>query len=137
VRFGDIFAVLPFSNDLVVVELSGAQIRQLLEQQWSAAGAANVMQVSHNFAYRWDAARPIGSRVVPESITLDGAPLVAESIYRVAVNDFMAGGGDGFSVLSKGRNHRHGTSSRGALVDYLRAHAEAPLPRGGRIGRTN
>ncbi|MFC5472414.1 bifunctional metallophosphatase/5'-nucleotidase [Paraherbaspirillum soli] len=99
-------ATLPYRNGLVLLSLSGSQIRMLLEQQsWLEQDRASgriMLQVSQGFAYRWDAAWPLGQRVVPGSVTLDGVPLDEHAQYRISVNSFIAQGGDGFSVLTSG-----------------------------------
>lgn len=123
--YGQAQAVLPFGNTLVVMDLSGAQIRALLEQQWArpASSFDSVLQVSEGFSYRWDGTRPRGQRIVPGSVKLHGAPLHDARTYRVAVNNFVAEGGDNFPEFAKGAN-RVDTQVRDldALIDYLGKH---------------
>ncbi|MFC0251197.1 bifunctional metallophosphatase/5'-nucleotidase [Massilia consociata] len=118
--FGQAQAVLPFGNTLVVMDLTGAQIRTLLEQQWrSASPNGSMLQVSNGFSYRWDAKRPVGSRVL--DITLDGKPLEAGKTYRVVANDFLAEGGDNFPEFAKGSNRLEtGLLDLDAFTEYLR-----------------
>lgn len=125
--------VLPFANTLVLMTLSGAQIRALLEQQWKGAkaDAHGVLQVSDGFSYRWDARRPEGQRVLPGSIRLNGAPLVDAKPYRVVVNNFLAEGGDGFSIFAQGSERVETTlRDHDALVAYLAARERAGTPAG-------
>jgi len=122
--FGQAQAVLPFGNTLVIMDLTGAQIRTLLEQQWQRASNLNttILQVSNGFSYRWDERRPVGSRVVPGSITLDGKALDEARIYRVVANNFLAEGGDGFPEFAKGTKRiETGLLDLDAFTDYLRA----------------
>ncbi|HEX4798482.1 MAG TPA: 5'-nucleotidase [Burkholderiales bacterium] len=136
--YGDLYNALPFRNTIVVMDLSGGQIRYLLEQQWSAVrDEVNILQVSHGFSYAWDASRPIGSRIVPDSIKLDGARVDPGRIYRVAVNNYMADGGDGLTTLKTGRNRVVGPFALDAVAEYLRSHPDLRLPAGGRISRIN
>ncbi|HEU4372546.1 MAG TPA: bifunctional metallophosphatase/5'-nucleotidase [Telluria sp.] len=103
--FGQAQVVLPFSNTLVLMDMTGAQVRGLLEQQWQRADSDSdraMLQVSRGLAYRWDEALPKGRRVV--AITLDGAPLDDAKTYRVVANNFLAEGGDGFPMFTKGAN---------------------------------
>ena len=60
-------AVLPFGNSLDVMNLTGAQLRALLEEQWQQGRniSRGLLQVSEGFTYRWDAKQPEGRRVVP------------------------------------------------------------------------
>jgi 5'-nucleotidase len=121
VRFEDIYTVQPFNNSLVTLSLSGAQLLQLLEQQWRGSGDGRVMHVSQGFSYSWDNNRPAGARVVPGTAKLNGQAIDAGADYRVTVNVFMADGGDNFSVLKQGRDRRTGILDVDALELYLKA----------------
>ncbi|OON64249.1 bifunctional metallophosphatase/5'-nucleotidase [Massilia sp. KIM] len=123
--FGQTQAVLPFGNTLVVMDLTGAQIRSLLEQQWArpAASDPSILQVSQGFSYQWDGKRPAGSRVVPGSIRLHGAPLEDGKRYRVVANNFLAEGGDNFPEFAKGTQRvETGMLDLDAFTDYLKKH---------------
>jgi 5'-nucleotidase len=128
VNFGQAQAVLPFGNTLVVMEMSGAQIRTLLEQQWDRppASEASILQVSNGFYYRWDESKPKGSRIVPGSVRLNGVPLEDGQTYRVVANNFLAEGGDDFPAFAKATN-KNDTQIRDldALMSYLRTHEGA------------
>jgi len=63
VRYEDLFAVQPFYNNLVTLTLTGAQIVQLLEQQWFNQPRPRILQVSKGFTYAWDNAKPAGQRL--------------------------------------------------------------------------
>jgi 5'-nucleotidase len=121
VRFEDIYTVQPFNNQLVTVSLTGAQLLQLLEQQWRGQNEGRVMHVSQGFAYAWDHAQPAGAHVVPGSAKLNGKAIDMAADYRVTVNAFMADGGDNFSVLKQGRDRRTGILDVDALELYLQA----------------
>jgi 5'-nucleotidase len=121
-RYEELFAVQPFYNNLVTLTLSGAQIVQLLEQQWIDQPFPRILQVSRGFGYRWDASRPVGQRVLPGSVTLDGAPIDPAASVRVTVNSFLAAGGDNFSVLKQGRDAATGMMDIEAFEAYVRAH---------------
>jgi len=105
--FGQVQVVLPFSNTLVVMDMTGVQLRALLEQQFeqSGSGAEHAMlQVSHSLRYRWDDALPNGAKVIAGSIRIDGAPLDDARTYRVATNNFLAEGADGFPMFAHAAN---------------------------------
>lgn len=120
VTYADVFAVLPFSNNLVTTTLTGEQIRRLLEQQWRSEDARGIfLQASKGFSYSWDAKRPPGSRVLADSIKLKGQTLDPTVSYRVTVNSFIASGGDGFRVMTEGKNIRTGGMDVDALERYL------------------
>ena len=140
VTYGESFAVQPFGNTLMTMTLTGAQIDTLLEQQWSGVGntaAPKVLQVSNGFTYTWDASRPIGDRVDPATIRINGTAISTSGSYRVTVNSFLADGGDGFAVLRDGTNRLGGAVDTDALEAYFRANSPvAPGPRN-RITRVN
>jgi 5'-nucleotidase len=128
VTFGQAQAVLPFGNTLVVMDLTGAQLRTLLEQQWDrpASAGVSILAVSGSLAYDWDGTQPPGRRVVPGSVKVDGAPLADDKVYRVVANNFLAGGGDNFPVFAKGtRRADTGVRDLDALVAWLQKHPEA------------
>ena len=135
-NFGQTQAVLPFGNTLVVMDLTGAQLRTLLEQQWArpAASDTSMLQVSQGFSYQWDEKRPVGSRVVPGSITLNGVAIEDGKTYRVVANNFLAEGGDNFPEFAKGgKRVETGLLDLDAFTDYLKKNegqgaALAPAP---------
>jgi 5'-nucleotidase len=126
VTYGELFAVQPFSNNLVTLSLTGAQIDAVLEQQWRmSAGveAAMVLQVSSSLRYTWDSSRAIGDRVDPATVTIAGQPLDLGRSYRVTVNSFLADGGDGFSVLRDGTDRTGGQLDVDALEAFVTANS--------------
>jgi 5'-nucleotidase len=132
--FGQTQVVLPFANTLVVMDLSGRQLRALLEQQWLRQNEdfdRQMLQVSRGFTYQWSAARPKGERVVPDSIKLDGVPLSDTRIYRIVVNNFLAEGGDNFPLFREGKNARN-THIRDldSFIEYLARKERAGTPAG-------
>jgi 5'-nucleotidase len=119
ITWGEVFTVQPFGNDLISMDLTGAQIRVLLEQQWAGQSTARILKTS-GLTYTWDAARPAGQRVVE---ILDAANQLLDNtrIYRVTVNSFIASGGDNFLVLTEGTNRVVGPVDLDALVTYVQA----------------
>jgi 5'-nucleotidase len=130
VRYEDLFAVQPFYNNLVTLTLTGAQLIEVLEQQWLAQPRARILQVSNGFSYTWDAAQPPGQRIVAGSVRLDGQPIDPAANYRVTVNSFLAGGGDNFAALKLGRDARTGIMDVDAFEQYLAGQAavDAGMP---------
>jgi 5'-nucleotidase len=123
VTYGEAFAVQPFGNSLVTMTLTGAQIDTLLEQQFDnpGVGQSRILQVSDGFAYTWSASAPTGSKV--SGITIDGAPVLPGSSYRITVNSFLADGGDNFVVLRDGTNRLGGDVDLDALDKYFQANS--------------
>jgi 5'-nucleotidase len=127
VSFADAYAVQPFGNTLVTLTLSGDQIRRLLEAQWSSPDRARMLQPSRGLSYAWSPRRAVGNRLVPGSLRLDGTPIESSLRYRVTVNDFLADGGDSFSVLREAGDRVGGVLDVDALVSFLR-HNAATVP---------
>jgi 5'-nucleotidase len=132
VTYKKAFAVQPFSNQLVVMDLKGSDIVDLLEQQFGASGV-RVLQVSNDFHYAFSTT-PVGGKYVDAaSITIAGIALSPTATYRVTVNDFLAGGGDDFTVLARGKNIVRTGIDLDALVTYFGAHDPLVAPAGARI----
>ncbi|MFD9353668.1 bifunctional metallophosphatase/5'-nucleotidase [Streptomyces sp. NPDC060031] len=107
VTYGESYTVQPFNNLMNIVDLTGAQLITALQQQVS--GPVNgpnpkILQVSKGFTYTLDATKTGADRVVVDSVKLNGAAIDPAKTYRVAMNEFLAGGGDGFTVLKEHKN---------------------------------
>ncbi|MCP9944348.1 bifunctional metallophosphatase/5'-nucleotidase [Streptomyces somaliensis] len=139
VTYGEAYTVQPFTNMMTTVDLTGAQIVTALRQQVSGANEASpkILQVSRGFTYTLDMTKTGAARVDASSVRLNGRPLDPAGTYRVAMNEFLAGGGDGFPVLGQGTNKLVGASDLEVFIAYLGAHSspDAPLkpPATGRI----
>ncbi|MBV8470143.1 MAG: bifunctional metallophosphatase/5'-nucleotidase [Burkholderiaceae bacterium] len=123
ITYGQVFTSQPFSNNLVTLTLSGAQLLALLEQQWSGQAKFRPLQVSQGFSYSWDASQPEGHRVRPDSLRLQGQAIQPDARLRVTVNNYLADGGDGFSVLRQGSDRVVGIMDAEALARYLQSQA--------------
>ncbi|QRO00518.1 bifunctional metallophosphatase/5'-nucleotidase [Archangium violaceum] len=132
ITFGEVFSVQPFANNLVTLTITGAQIDTLLEQQFQPSGTS-VLQVSRGFSFSWSASAPRGSKVDPASITFNGVTIDPAASYRVTVNNFMASGGDGYAVLTEGKDPLTGPIDVDALDAYLRTSSPVSPPALGRI----
>lgn len=139
VRYGQLFAVQPFGNHLVVQTLTGAQIRALLEQQFdppaSLSQRSRVLSVSRGFSYRYDLSQPPGARVM--AMTLHGQAIEEAQDYRVVVSSFLAQGGDRYPVFTQGREILGGMLDVDALEGYFGAQGVVQPPVPDRIKRTD
>jgi len=103
VTMGEVFTVLPFQNALATFQLTGADVLAALENGVSQVedGAGRFPQVS-GLRFTWDPAGEPGSRVGEVEVDMDGTweALDPEATYGVVSNDFMRGGGDGYSVFA-------------------------------------
>lgn len=129
VTYGEAFTVQPFGNSLVVMTLTGAQIDQVLEQEFVPGKDPKILQVSSGFTFAYSESAPFGSKVDPASIKLDGVTIDPQAEYRVTVNSFLATGGDGFTVLAEGTDRLGGANDLDALEAYFAvASPIAPPP---------
>nr|WP_244177704.1 bifunctional metallophosphatase/5'-nucleotidase [Streptomyces atriruber] len=130
VTYGEAFTVQPFSNTVNLVDLTGAQLVTGLKQQVSGSNEASpkVLQVSDGLTYTLDMTKTGADRVVADSIKLNGKAIDPAATYRVAMNSFLAGGGDGFAELGKGTKSLVGSDDLKALNDYLTANSSADKP---------
>ncbi|GHF57142.1 5'-nucleotidase [Amycolatopsis bartoniae] len=130
VTYGEAFTVQPFSNIMQTITLTGANLKNVLEQQWTAT-STRLLQISSTLHYAYSASAPIGSRV--SNITVGGTPVDPNATYRVSVNNFLAAGGDGFTEFTKGTDLTGGPVDLDALVAYLGAHPGIAPPPADRI----
>ena len=127
VTYQEAAGVQPFANTLVTTQLTGDLIKQALEQQWQPAGASRPilhLGVSQGFEYTYDPTRDAGDRIT--SMTLDGEPIAADTVYTVTVNSFLAAGGDNFPAFAQGANAADsGKVDLQSMVDYFVANPVA------------
>jgi 5'-nucleotidase len=128
VTWGDLYAVQPFSGTILATNLTGDQVRSVLEQQWQSPLPPHNLAVS-GLTYTFDTKKPAGSKIV--DIRVNGVPLDAGKTYRVAIADYLAAGGDGYTVFTKGTGTVAGPSDVDALVSYFGA---LPQPVNGTAG---
>jgi len=121
VTYGQIFTLQPFGNTLEVLELTGAELKQTLEQQFTDDTSGKFRQSflipSQGFTYAFDRAAPSGQRVM--AMTLDGSPIEPAKTYRITVNNFLANGGDGFSNLARAKFVADGGVDLDALEAFI------------------
>jgi 5'-nucleotidase len=123
VTWGDLFSVQPFGNNLARMTLTGEQIVRALNQQWLDQPFPRMLQIS-GLTYTWDNARPVGDRIV--EVRKDGAPLTPTATYTVAMNGFLAEGGDNFTVFTHGTNRTGGPNDIDALITHIQ-HLSQPF----------
>lgn len=129
VTMGDVLTILPFGNLVSTLSLSGADVRAALENGVSAmeTGGGRFPQVS-GLRFTVDTTQPVGSRIVSVEVLNDAGEFVAlddEAIYTVATNDFMRGGGDGYTMLAENAidAYDYGRPLDQVLADYITAHS--------------
>lgn len=141
VTYQEAFSVQPFANNLTTLDLTGAQLHCLLEQQFAVgrtlAPSSSLRYVVDPNGTSAPVATPCaGTRIVPGSVTIGGTAITADATYRITVNSFLAGGGDGFTVLPQGTNRVTGMIDLDALVAYLKSNSPVAAPALDRIRTT-
>ncbi|WP_406673660.1 bifunctional metallophosphatase/5'-nucleotidase [Nonomuraea sp. N2-4H] len=121
VTYGEAFTVQPFNNLMQVVTLNGAQLKTILEQQFTGGpnnqAFTKILQPSSNFTYTYSQSAPWGSKV--SDMKIDGQPVTDTQTIRVAANNFLVGGGDAFLGFTEGTDLWSGPLDIDAFVDYL------------------
>lgn len=151
VTYGNLLTVAPFGNTLVSLNLTGAQLVRLLEQQWETPnstaktginGGGRMLQVSKGLTYSWSvssllgAAPGMGNRLAPGTLKLNGIAIDPAKTYRITTNNFLADGGDNFTVMTKGTSRvNSGVIDMDAFVAFFRANTplSPPTPRTTRV----
>ena len=148
VTYGEAFTVQPFGNSLVTMTLTAQQIKDVLEQQFvgcKGQTTQRIMQISNGLKYSWSAGAVACSKIIdvtitptdvtvvppvqtaaPDTLVSNGVVLNPTKTYRVTVNNFMATGGDGYSVFTGGTSTLGGAQDIDALVAYLSSGYKAP-----------
>ena len=132
VRYKDAFAMMPFGNNLVVMTLTGAQLKAALEQQYAVplrpkASRPAALAPSAGFTYAVDIRRPVSARV--SDMRLNGKVVTTEGRYRVVVNNYLASGGDGLSGFTAGTELKDsGIIDLDALVAWIAKGQTPPAP---------
>ncbi len=121
ITWGDIFTVQPFDNKLVTMNLTGAQIYAVLEQQFLPNQSPTMKMLQQSgLKYTYNLTLPVGSRITSLTLT-DGTPIALAQVYSVTMNEYIATGGDKFSAFLGGTNvTRIGVSDLDALIDYIK-----------------
>lgn len=125
VTYQQAFKVQPFGNSIDVATLTGAAIKEALENQWQTEEQAAKssrprldMGLSDNVSYTYNPDVPRGGKVT--AITINGKPLEMDKEYRVAASSFLFDGGDGFIDPEKVSDRNTvGYNDLQAFVDYL------------------
>jgi len=121
----DVFSEMPFGNVVLVLEAKGSDLKAILEHGLSRAGTefGGFPQVS-GVKVVYDPVKPVGQRV--ESVLIGEWPLDPNRTYRLAVNDFLAAGGDGYTMLANLKrivDTNAGPLMAGVVIDYIKQKA--------------
>ena len=118
VTWGALFTIQPFGNQLVRMTLTGQQIYDLLAQQWSTPAAPKMLQLS-GLAYSWTN-NGAGIAGTVTEVRKNGVAIDKNATYTVTTNNFLSGGGDGFTLFKSGLNPVVDASDIEVLVIYIK-----------------
>jgi 5'-nucleotidase len=130
---------MPFGNNLVVMTLTGTELKAALEQQYAIPIRAGfttpaALAPSAGFTYMVDMGKPEGSRVI--DMRLNGKRIDPGRRYRVALNNYLASGGDSLSAFTAGTDIAdQGIIDLDALVAWIAPGRTPPVPNRVRIVR--
>ena len=119
--------VFPFTDTLNVVEITGKQLDDLLEYSYTLPyGLAQFSGIEA----RYDSQRPEGDRLL--SLKVNGKPVNMKEMYTLATYSYAASGGDGYTMLGKGKMLKKGDSITQVLIDSFREKKDITVPELGR-----
>jgi len=143
VTFGEAFTFQPFGNTLLTMQMTGAQIISVLEEQCQPSTSSRPflhLGVSTGFTY--DLAKTIDTGVCTDvsvsNVQLNGVPLDPAQLYNVTVNNFLADGGDNFGTFAEVSGSRlDGGNDLQALINYFGAYSPLSPPATDRVNELN
>ncbi|WP_293955006.1 bifunctional UDP-sugar hydrolase/5'-nucleotidase [uncultured Corynebacterium sp.] len=125
VTFKDAFDTQNFGNTYGAVDITGAQFKEALEQQWKTSGDRPrlALGLSNNVQYSYDDTREQGDRIT--HITVNGAPINMDETYRITGSSFLLAGGDSFYAFAEGSGFQEsGIVDIDLFNQYLVAHTD-------------
>lgn len=121
VTYGEAASIMPFANTVATIDLTGAQFRKVLEQQWQSDSSRPFLKLglSENVTYTYDPKASAGKRIT--SVMIDGKPLSETKKYTIASNSFLLAGGDNFTTFADGTNPRDsGLVDQSLFVEWIK-----------------
>ena len=136
VLLGESWDAYGYGNPVLTVSLTGSQLDAVLEQQWQTQTNGTVkfapLALSGNVTYAFDASRPVGDRIDPADVQIDGAALDLAKTYRVAALAYTVIGADGYPAFKSYTNPVRNNTDHETYAAYLKAYktlTPAPLDR--------
>jgi 2',3'-cyclic-nucleotide 2'-phosphodiesterase (5'-nucleotidase family) len=134
ITVGSVYTVLPFDDLLMNIQITGKQIVAAFENGFSQVeiGGGRFPQIS-GITVKADLSKPAGSRVI--EVLVGGKPIDLDKTYTVVTQDFMGGGGDGYTMFKQTQSSKWVTGNwmRDDLVEYIKLHPEVNVTVDGRI----
>lgn len=130
VTYRQVATAQPFGNTLVTLDLTGAQVVDVLEEQWQPEGASRPflkLGVSESLFYVYDPEAPPGERI--SGVFVEGEEIDLDATYRIVTNSFLSSGGDNFATFAEGANAADsGLIDLAAFVDYFASRDVVETP---------
>lgn len=126
ITWGASQSVQPFGNILQVIQLTGKDVKDALNQQYNNGKTGYSLQVS-GLTYGYEGTAKTGDgtfRVVDARRTSDNSPIVDDEVYNVIVNDFLFGGGDGFTAFTNGKLVTAMDTDTDTFINYFKTLKE-------------
>lgn len=132
IKVGDILVSFPFTNTLAVIEVTGAEIVQALEHgvDMYPEDAGHFPHIS-GMTFKFDQSKPVGSRT--SDININGKPVELDKKYKLVTNDFMASGGDGYTMFTGKPFIAEGGLLSDVLIEYFKEVGEVEPKMEGRV----
>lgn len=115
ITYNDIYNVLPFDNTLVLMQVSGMELQEILDDLANRANSGRETSAISGVTF-------LAKNGQATEISLAGKSLDPAKTYTIAANDFMANGGSGYTLLKKAKVIKYDTVLRDIVVDYLKEH---------------
>ena len=128
VEIVDILDTNPFVDPTVVVRMSGAQLKEVMEQSFTHL--RGLMQVSSDLRVVYDTSKPERQRLV--SLRYDGRDVEDDDSFEVAMAGIIARGGDHYDVMTETEYLRENVNLGDMMIDYFRMQGTVPMPERGR-----
>ncbi|WP_311568245.1 bifunctional metallophosphatase/5'-nucleotidase [Photobacterium arenosum] len=127
VTMENIMDLFPFTDKLSLVELTGKQVKELLEYSYTLPyGLAQFSGIEAQY----DSQKPEGNRLL--TLKVNGSTVENDQVYKVATYSYAASGGDGYKVFSEGKILSETGSITQVLIDQLKAQKNIQVPALGR-----
>lgn len=130
ITYAQSYSVMPFSNELGYVSITGADFTRALEQQWktdlNSQNSRPLLKlgISSNVRYTYDPDKPYGQRIT--SVMVNDEPIDPAKVYTVGSVTFLLDGGDSFDALTAGGPAKtNGHLDRDKFNEFLAAHSGA------------
>lgn len=112
IAYRDVLNVLPFGNTLVLLDMTGEQIRDVLD--YAATIKPGNGGFLHASGLTWT-----NKKGIPEQVMIGGKPIESENTYKVVINNFLAAGGDGYTMFKEAPQYDTGFTDASALREYI------------------